>query len=103
MSPLQASDYGKVMSAFRVLGFSTSAVDSIWALVASILHIGNMEFAPDAKDNPGFRDAGLVGKVATLLDVATNDLSQALLTRVIAASGEVDTTPRLVYLFSLCG
>ena len=77
------------MSAFRVLNFSDSEVDSIWSLVASVLHLGNLEFFNDENDKTSLRDSGLVDKVAQLLSVAPNDLSNALTTRVIAASREV--------------
>ncbi len=40
----QAQDFELVQRAFRVLDFSSEAVDSIWSLVAAILHIGNIEF-----------------------------------------------------------
>jgi len=51
------------------------------------------------------RDSGnSVGKLAELLEVDKKDLNEALLTRVIAASGEVKITLfyRLKYLMSFC-
>jgi myosin heavy subunit len=39
------------MNAFRALDFSDAAVDSIWKMVAVILHIGNLEFYADDKDH----------------------------------------------------
>ena len=86
----QANDYNKVMSAFRVLDFSEKAVESIWSLVAAILHIGNMEFASEDGDRITISDKGLVKRVAGLLNVSENDLVEALTTRVIAAgAGDV--------------
>ncbi len=85
----QASEFNKVMSAFRVLDFKTDAVDSIWAMTASILHLGNIEFFRDENDHASIRNTDLVEKIARLLQVSSNELSEALLTRVIAASGEV--------------
>ena len=78
------------MSAFRVLDFSEKAVESIWSLVAAILHIGNMEFASEDGDRITISDKGLVKRVAGLLNVSENDLVEALTTRVIAAgAGDV--------------
>ena len=78
------------MSAFRVLDFSEKAVESIWSLVAAILHIGNMEFASEEGDRITISDKGLVKHVAGLLNVSENDLVEALTTRVIAAgAGDV--------------
>ena len=39
------------MKAFRALDFSDSAVESIWKMVAVILHMGNLEFYADDKDH----------------------------------------------------
>ena len=82
------------MSAFRVLDFSDKAVESIWGLVAAILHVGNMEFGQDGDgDKISVTDSGLIKMVAGLLGVAQSDLVEALTTRVIAAgSGDVSCT-----------
>ena len=82
------------MSAFRVLGFSTAAVDSVWALVAAILHLGNMDFMSDENEECAVRDSQLMDKVAALLEVHTNDMANAVLTRVISAGGEVSISQR---------
>jgi hypothetical protein len=42
------------MNAFRALDFSDLAVESIWKMVAVILHLGNIEFYADEKDHVGF-------------------------------------------------
>ena len=39
------------MNALKALDFSDSAVESIWKLVAVILHLGNLEFYADDKDH----------------------------------------------------
>jgi myosin heavy subunit len=53
----QASDFNKVMSAFRVLDFSAAATDSIWALTAAILHLGNLDIFLDENDSASIRGA----------------------------------------------
>ena len=77
------------MNALSTLDFSDDAITSIWKLVAAILHIGNMEFFTDENDKCNIRDSGLVDNVADLLGVSVNELQEALLTRVIAARGDV--------------
>ena len=44
---MQSGEYRTVASAFRTLQFSGDAVDSIWRLVAVILHLGNLRFSKD--------------------------------------------------------
>ena len=55
------------MSALRVLDFSSSAIDSIWAMTAFILHLGNVQFFNDENDTAGIRNMDLVDKVGLLL------------------------------------
>ena len=47
----QSSEFRVVMNALKALDFSDSAVESIWKLVAVILHLGNLEFYADDKDH----------------------------------------------------
>lgn len=89
---MQANDFNKVKNAFKALDFADEAVQSIWKLVAVILHLGNIEF--EVKEDNGEAIATIsnnkdIDNIANLLQVKAQDLKQALLTRVIAASGEV--------------
>lgn len=72
-----------------MLGFSTEAVDSIWQLVAAILHLGNVEFFQDDQDTTRIQNMDHVNNIAKLLNVSTTDVVEALTTRVIAAAGQV--------------
>ena len=72
----QASEYNKVMSSLRTLDFTPSAIDSIWAMTAAILHLGNVDFFLDENDTAGIRNMDVVDKVLlgdnsfiTLLDL----------------------------------
>merc|ERR1711962_669855 len=72
------------------------AVESIWKLIGVILHLGNIEF--DSKEDNGESIATIsrmteVNNIANLLQVSTEDLKQALLTRVIAAGGQAMQKP----------
>lgn len=74
------------------MDFADEAVQSIWKLIAVILHLGNIEF--EVKEDNGESIANIsntkgIANIANLLQVKPEELKQALLTRVIAASGEV--------------
>ena len=48
---LQANEFKTVNSAFRSLEFSDKAIESIWKLVAVILHLGNLAFTESEAAN----------------------------------------------------
>merc|ERR1712223_1405654 len=78
------------------LEFADMAVESIWKLVGVILHLGNIDF--DAREDNGESIATIsrkkeIDSIANLLQVNPEDLKQALLTRVIAAGGQVMQKP----------
>ena len=89
---MQASEFKVVQAAFRALQFDDQAVESIWKLIAVILHLGNIEF--DQHESNGEKVATLsnqgdVKTIADLIQVNPDEVKQVLLTRVIAAHGEV--------------
>ena len=47
----QANEFKTVNSAFRSLEFSDKAIESIWKLVAVILHLGNLTFTESEAGN----------------------------------------------------
>lgn len=40
----EKSDYKGTNNAFKTLGFTSEEISTIWAIVAAILHLGNIEF-----------------------------------------------------------
>lgn len=40
----EKSDYKQTMGAFKILGFTPDEVNTIWQVVAAILHLGNITF-----------------------------------------------------------
>ncbi|XP_066998175.2 unconventional myosin ID [Anabrus simplex] len=81
-------EYKATLAACKILGFKPEETDTIWKIVAAILHLGNVKFkTQDESAKPA--DPSIIAKVASLLTVTPNDLSQALSERVIAARGEV--------------
>ena len=76
-------------SALKRLGFPEDATKTIWKVLASILHIGNANFAAGEKEGTEVVNKDILKKVGALLDVTTSDLEESLTGRVIAAHGEV--------------
>ena len=53
----QASEFRVVQNAFKALEFADLAIESIWKLVAVILHLGNIDF--DATEDNGEQIASI--------------------------------------------
>jgi len=82
------SDHKATNSAFKTLGFSNSEIDTIWNIVAAILHLGSITFKSQ-EESARPADGSVVDKAATMMNVTSAELSKALSERVIAARGEV--------------
>ena len=74
----------------RILNFSNEECETIWNIVASILHLGNVEFnCEDDQIEIISNCKNEIKLIASLLDVNENDLIKTLCHRVIAAGGQV--------------
>ncbi|GLV32974.1 Myosin 31DF [Carabus blaptoides fortunei] len=82
------SDYKSVSSSLQTLSFSKSDVDTLWKVVAAVMHLGNVEFDMD-EDRVRVKNQKVASQVAQLLSVTESDLATALCERVIAARGDV--------------
>lgn len=40
----EKSDYKATVNAFKALGFVEQEINTIWSIIASILHLGNVNF-----------------------------------------------------------
>lgn len=111
----EKSDYKLTMNAFRTLGFTTDEVNSIWHIIAAILHLGNITFksmfhisficflmlmrtniifpiiyfylAED--DNIVIDNVTPLINSSNLLKVTPEEMTKSLTHRVIAAHGDV--------------
>lgn len=83
-------DFKSVMVALKSSGFTPKQIDTLWNIVGAVVHLGNVEFRPgeDVEHAEVVNRDDLVA-LARLLDVRTEDLEKALLSRVIAAGGHV--------------
>uniref|UniRef100_A0A131XZ66 Putative myosin class ii heavy chain n=1 Tax=Ixodes ricinus TaxID=34613 RepID=A0A131XZ66_IXORI len=80
------ADYKQVCSALKVLGFTPQQCDTLWKIVAAIIHLGEVSFEVE-KDEAKVK--GSLKQLSQLLSVSPEALKQALCHRVIAAGGEV--------------
>ncbi|KAI4486879.1 hypothetical protein M0802_012249 [Mischocyttarus mexicanus] len=81
---------------FKVLGFRDSEVDTVYGVLAAILHLGDIEFAEvpseDNTDNKsGVIDTVPLDRVSKLLGVEPNDLLEALTSNSVMTRGETIT------------
>ncbi|XP_011865309.1 PREDICTED: myosin-IIIb-like isoform X1 [Vollenhovia emeryi] len=81
---------------FKVLGFQDSEVDTVYRVLAAILHLGDIEFAEVAtQDNTDNKsrviDTVPLHRVSKLLGVEQNDLLEALTSNSVMTRGETIT------------
>nr|CAB3264156.1 unconventional myosin-Id [Phallusia mammillata] len=77
--------------ALKAVGFSHEEQQSLFNLLAVILHLGNLKFLEDG-DNVSIQNPEIVGYIAKLLGTSADEVKAVLLTRVVAARGEVIST-----------
>ncbi|PIK44809.1 hypothetical protein BSL78_18335 [Apostichopus japonicus] len=82
-------DYKAAMEAMRDLGFTSEEQKTIWAVVAAILHLGEVNFESTDDDSCSVKDPDQLSAMARLLNISQDELGKALCHRVIAARGEV--------------
>lgn len=81
-------DFKEVLSSLKTLQFSNGEIDTLWRIVAAILHLGNVQFTTD-EDKIQLKNTDVSQTVANLLQVTHDELRKALCERVIAARGDV--------------
>ncbi|GAB6033416.1 Unconventional myosin-Ia [Chamberlinius hualienensis] len=82
------ADYKAVVTAMKTIGFTPGEMDTVWKVVAAVMHLGNIEFEVD-NDVSKIKNKKELNTLAELLNVTTNQLNEALCHRVIAAGGEI--------------
>ena len=72
------------------LGFPENSINTIWRVLAAILHLGNLKFALGDKEDTDVVNKGVLKKIGSLLEVTSmEEMEESLTGRVIAAHGEV--------------
>ncbi|XP_056374744.1 unconventional myosin-Ig [Hyla sarda] len=80
------ANYKLVVDSMKVIGFSQDEVDSVYKILAAILHLGNMCFAMDG-DVVILENEDLVRHIARLTSCDTDAVKKTLLYRTVAAGG----------------
>ncbi|CAI4229140.1 unnamed protein product [Auanema sp. JU1783] len=89
-----SKDFKEVLQALKTISTIKQAmIESLWSTIAAILHLGNINFAPDEGSSGGSvvtnRDA--LSIAAKCLGVSSSQLQEALCSQVVAARGDVVT------------
>lgn len=82
------TDFREVSTSLNTLDFSGGDIETLWRVVAAILHLGNLEFTTDG-EKLLIKDKKITRNVASLLKVSEDELTKALCERVIAAHGDI--------------
>ena len=86
------NDFDLVNKAMKIVGFDENTIETIWSIVASILHLGNIIFEDsETNDKCAISKSSVnneIKVIAKLLNVGEKDLIDALTTRVIATGAK---------------
>ncbi len=81
-------NFNKVNDAMKIVGFDEHTIQTIWNIVASIIHLGNIKFTEtETCDKCGISKHSMsneVKAISKLLNIDHNELVNALTTRIIA-------------------
>lgn len=83
------SDYKAVNQAMKVLGFHQDHIQTLWTILAAVLHLGNLKFTISETDDAEIDNTDELKILSQLMGSSADDLIKALCHRVIAAGGEV--------------
>eukprot|EP00117_Sycon_ciliatum_P037453 scpid4622/ scgid28017/ Unconventional myosin-XV; Unconventional myosin-15 len=86
-------DFNNLVNAFEVMGFATSLKDSIFSILASILHIGNLTFSKGGNDGCQVDNGDELAAVGALLGCAGEGVGVSLTNKVTVTRGEQFKTP----------
>lgn len=72
-----AAEFQKLLVALETVGFGKDQINSIFKIVAVILHCGNIEFVSEKSEQASFKSD--ISAIATLLGVSESDFKTAIL------------------------
>lgn len=87
------SDWKAVRKALSVINFNDNEVEDLLSIVASVLHLGNVQFAADEQGNAQVTTENQIKYLARLLGVEGSLLREALTHKKIIAKGEELISP----------
>nr|XP_048693271.1 unconventional myosin-Ig isoform X4 [Caretta caretta] len=80
------SNFKAVADAMKVIGFSPEEIDSVYKILATILHLGNVSFIAEG-DAVEIENRELVSQLAELTSTRPESLLRTLLYRAVATGG----------------
>ena len=89
-------DFQLVRDAMKTLGFSAADQTAIWRTLASLLHLGNVQFDKGPEDAAAVRNPVAFGVIASLLSVSKDALVVNTVKKRIKAGMEFIQAPRKV-------
>ncbi|XP_036379609.1 unconventional myosin-Ic-like isoform X2 [Megalops cyprinoides] len=87
------NDWKVVRKALTVIGFSDEEVEELLNIIASVLHMGNVQFAAEESGNSFITTETQIKYLAKLLGVEGSALKEALTHKKIIAKGEELMSP----------
>ncbi|CAL4251462.1 unnamed protein product, partial [Meganyctiphanes norvegica] len=88
-----SSDFKAVSKALETLDLSQEEQESIWNVVAAILHLGNVTFTSDENQNSLIEDMVPVQNASKLIGCEAEELGKSLTHRTIEARGDEICSP----------
>lgn len=82
------ASFREVTGSLNTLQFNKDEQDTLWRIIAAIIHLGNLEFETD-EDKLKVKNPKVTDTAADLLQVPKDELVVALCERVIAARGDI--------------
>ncbi|XP_062484244.1 unconventional myosin-Id isoform X1 [Pezoporus occidentalis] len=82
------AEFKAVADAMKVIGFKQEEVETVYKIVAVILHLGNLKFSVDG-DMPVIENSKAVAIIADLLSTKSDMVEKALLFRTVATGRDV--------------
>nr|XP_023508804.1 unconventional myosin-Id isoform X5 [Equus caballus] len=83
-----AAEFKVVADAMKVIGFKPEEIQTVYKILATILHLGNLKFVVDG-DTPLIENGKVVSIIAELLSTKTDMVEKALLYRTVATGRDI--------------
>ncbi|XP_051968101.1 unconventional myosin-Id-like isoform X2 [Xyrauchen texanus] len=83
-----SADFKTVTDAMKVIGFTAEEVQTVYKILATILHLGNLKFGSDG-DVTLIENSKLVSVLGDLLSTKEENVEKALLYRTVATGRDV--------------
>ncbi|TSK14721.1 Unconventional myosin-Id [Bagarius yarrelli] len=82
------ADFKAVADAMKVIGFTTEEIQTVYRILATILHLGNLKFGSDG-DVTLIENSKLVAVLGDLLSTQEENVEKALLYRTVSTGRDV--------------